>query len=154
MSAAATSCWRAGNRRYMVAMPIPARAASSRLGPDIPHCGCVRAHATGPADPQLRVYLLGAGRSERGHRSAELGGAASGRAGASEFEDHGVLLGLAEGVEGLSCPWARCQGGGEIGWHGGVALRRVGGCPPAVGLRGIDLRQASRSHSPGGDLLL
>src|SRR5262249_10761453 len=67
---------------------------------------------------------------------------------------HGVLLRLAQRVERPRRLRARRQSGGEIGWYGGVPLRRVGGGPPPVGFGGLDLGQAGRSHAPGRDQLL
>src|SRR6266851_5345055 len=134
------------------ASPVFDYAADGEDGtasPSPPPAGATSAStSTHPVDPSWDAACF-----ERGHRSAELSGAGRGGAGVDEFQNHGVLLGLAESVERLRRLRARRQRGGEIGWNGSVALRLVGGGPPAVGLRGLDLGQAGPSHPRGGDQL-
>ena len=80
-----------------------------------------------------------------GQRSALDPGAQHGSsriAGGDQVEDHGVLLGLAECLEGPASRRARGQRVGQIGRDGRVLLRLVGGVPASVGLGGLDLGQA------------
>ena len=70
----------------------------------------------------------------------------------SSFSDT-MLLHASQLVERLRRLRTGRQGGGQVGSDGGAALRLVGGVPPAVGLGGIDLGQAGRSHPPGRDQL-